>query len=542
MRRLKTWESRALPALIVFLVVCLAYVQAPQTQEFHYDDGHSLVRNPHIRNLENLPDFFKTRSMFGENPEDGMYRPLVLVAHSLNFAVTGLRPGAFVALNIVIHATSAAVIAWALTLLLPMRIGLVAGLLFGLHPVQSEAVHYISARSESLAGLFVALSVGAFALWIAGDRRRQGLRILSLGSFILGLLAKATAIVTPALIFLVAWRAWPDRSGRGALRAAFPWMVISLVYFIFHQLDKTSPLTPLRPVVVQFATQLKAVVHYLISFVMPIRLSVLPQFQESGILEPAVLLSLIALLSLGTVTWRHRQTIPGAAAGLAWFLICLSPTLVVPLNVLINDHRPYLAVAGLIWAAGTVAHHITRSVTIPLLLIAYVLTWQRSDTWETERSLWSDAVVKGPQMAIAHYNLGFAQHIAGQSDSATAHYRMALHIEPDYVRPLNNLGAIMREEGRLVDARKILHRAAELEPDNAEVLNNLGLVATAQGDAQDAVSILLRACDLSPSTGEIWLNLGLAQRDAGDPSAAMRSLQRALQLDPGLRNRVAVTP
>ena len=201
-----------------------------------------------------------------------------------------------------------------------------------------------------------------------------------------------------------------------------------------------------------------------------------------------------------------------------------------------------LVIAGLIWAAGTVAHHITRSVTIPLLLIAFVLTWQRSDTWETERSLWSDAVVKGPQMAIAHYNLGFAQHIAGQSDSATAHYRMALHIEPDYVRPLNNLGAIMKEEGRLVDARKILHRAAELEPDNAEVLNNLGLVATAQGDAQDAVSILLRARDLSPSTGEIWLNLGLAQRDAGDPSAAMRSLQRALQLDPGLRNRVAVTP
>ncbi|MBT6148517.1 MAG: hypothetical protein HOH74_23990, partial [Gemmatimonadetes bacterium] len=148
-------HRRWFPAALVCFAVCLAHLQAPGAEEFHYDDGHSLVRNLHLRDLNNLPLFFADASLFGENPEDRMYRPLVLVTHSLNLAFSGLEPGGFVAVNLLIHALSAGLATWLLCLMLPPWTALAGGLLFGLHPLQSEVIHYASARSESMAGLFV---------------------------------------------------------------------------------------------------------------------------------------------------------------------------------------------------------------------------------------------------------------------------------------------------------------------------------------------------------------------------------------------------
>ena len=71
--------------LLLFVVSAVVLVHLGSlNNSFHYDDGHSIQRNPHIRDLANLPRFFFDTSLFSENPEFGMYRPLVLSAHALN--------------------------------------------------------------------------------------------------------------------------------------------------------------------------------------------------------------------------------------------------------------------------------------------------------------------------------------------------------------------------------------------------------------------------------------------------------------------------
>jgi Tfp pilus assembly protein PilF len=279
------------------------------------------------------------------------------------------------------------------------------------------------------------------------------------------------------------------------------------------------------------------------STIMPIRLSILPQFTPSVYLELTVVASIAAVMSLAVVAWKSRRSLP-LFAGLGWFVACLSPTLLVPLNVLVNDHRTYVALLGILWVVGVLTERMSRYpsrrfVAVAAISVMLLLSWNRTAAWQTEDAIWADAVDKGPQMAIAHYNLGFSQHLAGQCDSSIAHYRSALRIDADYVRPMNNLAALLRDRGDLTEARSLLQTAAAIEPDNAEVLNNLGMALSADAEHERAVHILLRANVLSPLSADILLNLGLAQRDAGLRSEAMRSLQRALQLDATLRQRLA---
>ena len=222
-------------------------------------------------------------------------------------------------------------------------------------------------------------------------------------------------------------------------------------------------------------------------------------------------------------------------------MICLLPTLIVPLNVLVNDHRPYLALGGMAIAAGVIGpRRLPGAGFLPGLfgLILIALCWQRAFAWQTEVTLWQNAVREGPSVAAAHHNLAFAYHQSGQLPLAQLHYERAIALKPDYARPLTNLGALYRDAGRLDEAEAVLLRATRSEPGSVETLNNLGLVYAAQRRWDQALRAYQAALQADPGVSEVWYNLGLAQRDAGHADDARQSLQRALQLDPGIHKRL----
>jgi hypothetical protein len=139
---------------LIFLVSTLPYWGAVG-HDFHYDDFHSVVRNPHIRVWENIPSFFIEPTFFSVNPESAMYRPVLLFSYALNYAWGGYHPAGYHLINVLIHGINA-VLVWALvrTMVVKHEIALVAALLFGLTPLNSEAVHYISSRSEIMMATF----------------------------------------------------------------------------------------------------------------------------------------------------------------------------------------------------------------------------------------------------------------------------------------------------------------------------------------------------------------------------------------------------
>ena len=162
---------------------------------FHYDDAHSIVENPHVRRLAEIPGYFIDPATFSSEPTMAMYRPVVLTTYVLTYALCGYLAWPYLLFNVVVHALVACLV----FLLVEQKMGRAtlawwAGALFAVHPLHTQVANYISSRSESLA----VLGVFAAVYWVGrGDRGR------GLVAYALALLSKAVAVVGAP--FFILW-------------------------------------------------------------------------------------------------------------------------------------------------------------------------------------------------------------------------------------------------------------------------------------------------------------------------------------------------
>ena len=312
---------------------------------FHYDDFHSIVHNPHLRSLENIPRFFSDPTLFSGDAKQAMYRPVVLTTYALNYAFDGFDPHVFRLFNIVIHAINCALVLHLVHALTRLpAIAWTAALLFAFHPLSVESVQYISSRSESLMALGLLSALLCYERWQReGTRRWYG---LSLGAFALSVLSKSVGCVGLLLLPLCDWLQGRPIAQRGRLLAYAPFLVLVGMYVsVSHQVVGKAIGAPVRHYDVQLWTQLKAWVYYAWLGTMPAQLSVEHQFFLSHSLGvPAVWLALLLIVSLLWVAAVARQRLPLFA--LLWCALVLLPASVVPLIVLVNEHRLYLVLVG----------------------------------------------------------------------------------------------------------------------------------------------------------------------------------------------------
>ena len=282
-------------------------------------------------------------------------------------------------------------------------------------------------------------------------------------------------------------------------------------------------------------TQLKAGVYYLYLTVAPLRLSVEHPFSEAAsLLDPAVVLAALLLGSLGVVLRRLGGVKTALLAGGA--VLALLPATLVPLNVLVNEHRLYLSLAlgSLGLALLVVQHRRLARCGGGLLVLFLVLSHQRSAVWQDELSLWQDAVAKAPGMYRTHLHLGGALEAEGRLAEALGHYQRATQLAPEAVETHYNLGNALRQAGRLPEAAGAYERALELQPDFHHALVNLGILYLQANQAGRAEPLLERAVRLRPDLPEVHLQLGVLYRAQGRPADAEAAYLRAAGLRPDL--------
>ena len=105
---------------LLILGACLAVYANSLDNAFHYDDTHSIVQNPALRSLGNIPAFFADPATFSREKSMAMYRPLLQSSFALNYAFDGYRPRFYRLVNIGLHGLSAAAAGWLLVLLVLM--------------------------------------------------------------------------------------------------------------------------------------------------------------------------------------------------------------------------------------------------------------------------------------------------------------------------------------------------------------------------------------------------------------------------------------
>jgi tetratricopeptide (TPR) repeat protein len=529
-------------ALLLVLLVAVLY-QGTLRSGFHYDDFHAVVRNPHL-SLSNTVNFFHDPSMFSVNPESAMYRPWLLTTFSLNRAVSGDRPWSYHLGNVMLHAANTVAVLWLLRLLgLSAGACALASVLFAVHPLNSEAVSYVSSRSQLLATLGVLLFCSLTLRASTTTHRLTGVVCL-----IMALMSKSVAIVSPALA-LLGWQRTQDHSPSGdhsssgegqsvANRTRILWAsvvaVVLVVYLtlIRSLLAKAVFDAPVRDRFAQVATQAKALGYYLWLTVMPVRLSVEHQFDVSRALDPIVGLAALFVGSLAIVCYKGRGT---WRWGSLWWLICLLPTTVVPLIVLVNEHRLYGAGIGALVLIAVVLSslHLKCRPVAAGLIAAYtimlaLLTVQRVDVWRSESSLWQDAAQKAPASLKAQLRWADVLDSEGEFELAEQAYLRALALRPFHAAARNNLGRSYLVRGRLDEASLQFQALLERSPDNVPARMNLGQTYFRQGQMSEARNQYEAALGFDLTQGRAQLRIAqIGLHENGSTAEILDWLDRA---------------
>ena len=536
-------NRKGLEAIGIVAVCLLCYGNSLQGA-FHYDDFHSIVDNPGIRSLVNLPHFFVDPEMFSADAEKRMYRPLLLLTYALNYAWGEYEVGGYHLVNLLLHALCSLLV-WGLAaqLLGGGSRALFCGFLFAAHPLGSEPVNYISSRSELLMAVFFLGSCLAYSRFTrVGGGVWYG---LALGAALLALLSKSVAVVLVGVLPLCDWYF----HGRSALlqrwKYYLPLVVFDLLYILFsRRLIDAALNTPVRPLSTQVWTQAKALVYYLKLLFVPQGLNVEHQFFASnGPGELAVAGGLALVASLGVLAWREER-FKALVFALLWGALILLPATLTPLNMLVNERRLYLVLAGFVW--GVVALCGNRIQLGILVLLCGLLSAQRNAVWQDELSLWQDAVRKAPQMYRVQTNLGKALQLAGERAAALQTYQAALAIDPRHGDAYNNVATIYhqqsksyREQGkevlagnRLEQAIEWYHKALQYYPGYEEIHQNLGDAYAQKGQLGRALESYERALEIDDRSGMIWNNYGQTLSRSGQREKAERAFARAMELLP----------
>ena len=561
-RFVSLWKLESLWVISVVCATSLAYSNS-LGNSFQYDDIHSILENEHIRTFDNVARFFVDPTLFSEDPRGAMYRPVVLISYLVNYRIGEYEVLGYRVLNLALHVLNSLLVASLVRMVSKSGVqGIVAAFYFGLLPVNGEVVNYISSRSESLCTMFFLIGVSSYIRMTRAETELNGWTLLSAVGFLGALLTKSVGLTYLGVLM---WYEYCQSrfNFQNAAKIAYRrqkilWAIGALYLFGTNQLISAAVLEdPVRPVFSQVMTQMKALVYYTKLLMVPWGLNVEHQFFiAESLFEPEVILSVIFLGSIVAIAWIVRKK-GLTALWVAWPVIVLSPTILVPLNVLVNEHRLYLASVAVAAIMGALTECVMRGKAVVIACVAISalvfaeLSHARNEVWRNSESLWEDALSRAPLMPRPHIYRADRFKEAGEYVSALTEYETALEVNPEALSPVdrvvihNNIAATYLTMGRFIEALTSYRRALAIDPEyekSREALDGLlavsaedrdpravraqkeGLRLLVAGKVAEAIRELEESIGIQVSP-DAWLVLGMAYERASRWEAAAEAYE-----------------
>ncbi len=488
----------------------------------------------------------------GYSEEGDLYRPLTLVTYWLNGALSGSRPWAFHLVNTVLHAlVSALVVVLSRRLGASDVAGLVAGILFAVHPVHTEAVAGIVGRAEILSAAFV---LGA---WLQRDRPWVAAALFSGG-----LLSKENAVVLPGLLLVEDLVRTPRRNSR-RLYAALLAALVGYLLLRFavlggiHAGVVEGPFDGI-PAAHRVLTAVVALGRYMGLLVWPARLLADYTFEEVPLATSALDVRFLmgagaAALCLASA-WALRLRWPLIALGAGLFFVALLPASNIPfgVGVVMAERLLYLPSVGFCLGVGAALPGIARRISarrgaLVAVMASFILggahaarTWIRLGDWRDQLTLCEATLRDFPRSARMLLLCGSELQSRGRTEDAETFYRRSAELDREDPRTHYNLGTILEQRRLFAEAEEAYRAADGLQPDDVPTLNNLGRVLLAQGKASEAIQVLRRALSVAPGAPAPAGNLAAAWLESGDPERAERMALMTLRLHPGSEGALRV--
>jgi tetratricopeptide (TPR) repeat protein len=557
------WSERARALLITALVACatLPYLNI-LVNGFVYDDDNQVLKNPYVRSFRYLKETFTTNVWsFKGVVASNYYRPMMTLGYLVCYRLFGMRAYGFHLFSLLLHVLVVCLVFVLTERLTADRVwAFVAGTLFALHPVHTEAVTWIAAVTDLELTFFYLLTFGFFLAEARPGGGRSERTLAAMGvPFLLALLSKEQAMTLPALATVYEHFYRADRSetstSQKLARYGLLWLVgVAYVLFRVHFLGALAPEEKYRQVTSQqiVLSAISLVGQYVGKLLWPLRLCAFYVFHPSTSLFDlrllAGLLVLLALAALFLVCWRSRErNVRFASFAIIWFFATLAPVLNahwVGLNVF-TERYLYLPSVGVAWLVGLGASKLwSRAATRPAQRRALVLAGValgglcaariviRNRDWNNDIVLYTRTLELSPDIDNMLNDLGYAYWVVGAGDKAESVWKRALAVNPNNGDVLSNLGALASLRHQYAEALRFYQRAIEAKPSLPNPHLNLGETYWKMGLRDQAEPQLRAAVTLAPLDTHPRNRLGQLLLEEGREDEAEEQFRASVRVEP----------
>lgn len=562
-------SASAIAIGVILAMVLLCYWNA-LGNGFVFDDNEQVVGNRLLRSLANIPHLLTSS-----------YRPLRDLSHVFDFAIWGERPFGFHLTNVLLHAANATLVFVIVRRMTGVVVtAAIAALIFVVHPLQPDAVTYVSGRRDVLFSLFY---LASFYSYLNYHRSRSRIHLLLfLVCWVLGLMSKEMAVSLPAFIFVWSFcdlwserfESWPRRFWE-AIRGAFlrdKWLYITLslavpvygYYMIFVKGGSTrvrvtgvtywggSFLNNVMTAVTVQAWFLKQlvfptpVVQYLGAF--PI---------ATTLLDWRVIVSIVVVCSVlvaGLVLLNRDRLMSFAI--FSYFVLLLPVSQIVPHHELLADHYLYLPMMSFglftalllqkIAARAERARKFAYGIAGVALIALAVMTVARNRDWKDDFTLWQANYKEEPNSIRAAGNLA-AMYASRNQNKAVELYKRCVEIDPTYGPAYVGLASLLQAKERAREVEELVEKALALPERRglspgtenpsvlrSELLTALAIAKNYQEEPERAIELLQEAIKMAPTEERPYIALASLYHE-NEPDKEIDVLKRQLAANPRYR-------
>ena len=219
-------------------------------------------------------------------------------------------------------------------------VGLLSGLFFALHPIQTESVTYITGRAELLAAMFIL--IGAYLC-------QKNRPYIALALYPAAMLSKESAVIMPALCLAISWQSYGLPRNWRKLIVTMSVLLCCGAWWILRN-GATGFVTTFSASMTYLHAQATVLLHYLALILWPTG-----QYQNvDPTITPTLLTTIVGVgvaLLLSLSVYVKRRSVVGL--GIAIFVVALLPTsTLVPIPDLMAEHRLYTPMIGVALVFG----------------------------------------------------------------------------------------------------------------------------------------------------------------------------------------------
>lgn len=582
---------------VVLAITLMTFAPVCRNGFLHWDDPINVAKNARLN-----PPTLARVALFWCEPYLELYIPVTYTAWSGLAAIAwmpepdasgySLRPIVFHLANLAVHLGSVAVVYCLLRRLIGRPWPAAAGaLLFATHPLQVEAVAWITGMKDVLAGFFALTAIWQYASYadprppIASPIRRGVHYFIALFAFVLAILSKPSAIVV-SLACIVIDRAIFGRPWKKAIEAAAPLLVVAVALAIYQVKVVQTVTAPadqgrfwLRPLIAGDSTA-----FYLWKLAWPARLGFNYDRTPQSIIDSrAIYVTWIAPAALLALVFAHRARFRLLLPAATLFIVGLVPVLgLVPFGyqqysgvadryVYVAMLGPALALTALLnrWAGASLSSRRWIGIALGLVfLVLGIRSFMQTRVFRDDRSFFTHGLEVDPKSTAALDGLALDDARRRNFPEALDYAERAVELERDssgvYIvladildqqgdvahanslfqqlvdrtsgdpDALRGLGATLCEMGRFDQAEPHLRQAIHLNMEDAEAHQFLTTVLLRQNRLQEAETETIRAYAMDPGNSRAQAHLARYLEQHGQHAAALRHARIALKISPDL--------